>query len=173
MIIRINRAPVMTLWAAVVAERLGYHADAALSLGKVVAGLTAQAKGRTLGIYEAATGPGGEPAQRSRLGEELWVPLLGRGVPAKRTANGLRAVVKDQPVEPESVRSYLASKFGDALAETRAAMARLAAVFSPEELAEKAYALYEQFRPAIPRGRAGWGAAGELDLEQILALARR
>ena len=173
MIIRINRAPVMTLWAAVVAEKLGYDADAALSLGKVVAGLNAQAKGRTLGIYEPATGPAGEPAPRAGLGEEGWVPLLGRSVPVKRTAAGVRAVVRDKPVEAEGVRAYLASKFGDGLAEARAAMEDLAAAFAREELAERAYALYEQFRPAIPRGKAGWGAAGDLDTARIRSLLSR
>ena len=50
--IKINRAPVLTLWAAVVAERLGYGKETALTLGKAVAGLNAQSKGRRLGIYE-------------------------------------------------------------------------------------------------------------------------
>ena len=173
MTIKINRAPVMALWAAVVAERLGYDADAAHTLGKVVAGLNAQAKGRTLGIYEPAVGPDGGPAPRSGLGEELWVPLLGRSVPARRTAEGLRAVVKDKPVEPESVRAYFASKFGEHLEAARAAMEKLADAVPREELGERAYGLYERFRPQIPRGRAGWGAAGELDLELIESLARQ
>ena len=68
---------------------------------------------------------------------------------------------------------YLASKFGDALDEVRAAMARLAASLPPEELAAGAFELYERFRPAVPRGEAGWGAAGVLDLGRIAALARR
>jgi len=51
--ILINRAPVLTLWAAVVAERVGFSPDEALSLGKAVAGLNAQTKGRALGIFEA------------------------------------------------------------------------------------------------------------------------
>ena len=169
----INRAPVMTLWAVVVSRRLGYDSDAALSLGKVVAGLTAQAKGRTLGIYEPGTDPDGGPAPRSGLGEQLWVPLLGRSVPAKQTAAGLRAVVKDKPVEPDTVRRYLASRFKEGLVDATAAMEELAAAFSPEELAERAYALYEQFRPAIPKGRVGWGASGELDTDKVLALAPR
>jgi hypothetical protein len=38
--ILVNRAPVLTLWASVVAERLGFDRDEALSLGKAVAGLT-------------------------------------------------------------------------------------------------------------------------------------
>jgi hypothetical protein len=53
--IKINRAPVLTLWAAVVAERLGYDEETALTLGKAVAGLNAQSKGRRLGIYEEKT----------------------------------------------------------------------------------------------------------------------
>ena len=41
----------MTLWAAVVAARLGFDEDEALSLGKAVAGLNAQAKGRRRGSF--------------------------------------------------------------------------------------------------------------------------
>ena len=50
--ISINRAPVLTLWAAVVAERLGFHREEALTLGKALAGLNAQSKGRRLGIFK-------------------------------------------------------------------------------------------------------------------------
>jgi hypothetical protein len=35
--ILINRAPVLTLWAAVVAEALGYERDTAFTLGKGLA----------------------------------------------------------------------------------------------------------------------------------------
>lgn len=167
MTITINRAPVMTLWAAVVAERLGHDSDAALSLAKAVTGLNAQAKGRTLGIYKPGEGP------KSGLGEEQWVPLLGRSVPARQTPAGLRAVVKDKPVDPQTVRAYLRSRFGEGLAAATAAMEKLAASLPREELAGRAYALYEAFRPQIPRGQAGWGAAGELDLARIGELARK
>ncbi len=34
--IKINRAPVLTLWAAVVAERLGFRRDEALTLGSII-----------------------------------------------------------------------------------------------------------------------------------------
>jgi hypothetical protein len=40
-VISIDRAPVLTLNAAVVAQRLGFNEDEALSLGKAVAGLNA------------------------------------------------------------------------------------------------------------------------------------
>ncbi|MBM3483736.1 MAG: hypothetical protein FJX66_10595 [Alphaproteobacteria bacterium] len=50
--ITINRAPVLTLWAAVVAERLGFEWHEALTLGRAVAGLTAHSKGERLGLFE-------------------------------------------------------------------------------------------------------------------------
>jgi hypothetical protein len=46
--LKINRALVLTLWATVVAERLGFAPDEALSLGRAVAGLNAYAKGVAL-----------------------------------------------------------------------------------------------------------------------------
>ena len=48
--IYINRAPVLTLWAAVVAERLGFRRDEALTLGRAVAGLNAYSKEVSLGL---------------------------------------------------------------------------------------------------------------------------
>ena len=50
----INRAAVLTLRAAIVAERLGFERDESPSFGKALSGLRAQAKGRRLGRYDAA-----------------------------------------------------------------------------------------------------------------------
>ena len=169
--IRINRAPVLTLWAAVVAERLGFDWDAALTLGKAVAGLNAQAKGQRLGIFEPGEKKREQAGERP-AGEEYWVELLGRSVPVVNTPAGVRATAKGRPVDPRSVQHYLDGKFGDALAEVRRAMEELAAAFSPEDLEEQAYRLYEKFRPQIPAGKQGWGAKGELDLDRIRALAK-
>lgn len=172
-VVMINRAPVLALWGAVVAERMGFDAACALTLGKAMAGLNAQAKGRAIGIFgpPRATERDGSP-KRAGLGEDFWVSLCGRPVPAKDTGAGVRAVVKDQPIEPGKVEKYFASKFGEDLPAVRAAMEKLAAAFEPEELCEVAYSLYESFRPEIPRGQQGWGKAGALDLELIRSLAR-
>lgn len=171
-IVKVNRAPVMTLWAAVVAERLGYDEEAALTLGKSVAGLNAQSKGRRLGIFEEREEEGETKEKRKKKAEEpQWIPLLGRSVPAVQTKDGLRAVNKDAPIHPESVKTYLEKKFGENLADVRAAMEDLACAFLPEKLEARAYDLYEVFRPKIPEGKKGWGAAGELDLEAIRKLA--
>ena len=161
-IVTTNRAPVLTLWGAVVAERLGYEGETALTLGKCLAGLNAQSKGRMLGIYG--------PPKKVVLGEDFWIEICDRGLPAKNTEDGIRAVVKDKPIEPAAVRRYLEQKFGDDLPAVRDAMTELAAALDPDELADAAYSLYERFRPKIPPGRCGWGAKGELDLDFIRSL---
>ena len=167
--ILINRAPVLTLWAAVVAERLGFKHDEALSLGKALAGLNAQSKGRRLGIFKPSPKELNKVREQKR-GEEFWVDLLGRALPARNTVEGVRAVVKAKPIDPDDVERYLQSKFGDDLPETRKAMAELANAFKPDELAQRGFALYEQFRPVIPQGVQGWGAKGELDLGLVSKL---
>lgn len=43
--IKIKRAPVLTLWAAVVAVRIGYNKNEALTLGKAVGDSTHNPKG--------------------------------------------------------------------------------------------------------------------------------
>jgi len=171
--IKINRAPVLTLWAAVVAERLGYNKNEALTFGKAVAGLNAQSKGRRLGIYEEKSEEEKEKdtKQQKQVKVEL-IQLLGRGVPAVKTPQGLRAAIKGEEIDPQSVEKYLKQKFGDDLDDARTAMEKLAKAYTPKQLASEAYGLYEKFRPKIPEGTKGWGAKGELDLEYILSLAK-
>jgi len=167
--VSINRAPVLTLWAAVVAQRLGFDEDEALTLGKAVAGLNAQTKGRRLGIFK----PHEEKAKKARekeRGEKLWIEICGRPVPAKNTEEGIRAVKGAYPIDPDGVRRYLESKFGEDLDVVRSAMQRLAKSLKPKELAERAFGLYERFRPSIPEGVKGWGAKGDLDLLLIKRL---
>ena len=169
-VVKVNRAPVLTLWAAVVAERLGFDREAALSLGKALAGLNAQAKGRRLGIFKPAEHPEGHLPGKAKPGQEFRVELLGRPIPAKMTEEGVRAVIGDKPIGAEGVERYLESKFGADLKAVRSAMTALAGSFKPAELAAVAFFLYERFRPEIPAGVRGWGAAGELDLDRLASL---
>jgi hypothetical protein len=120
--------PVPTLWAAVVAERLGFGENEALSLGKALAGLTAQSKGRRLGIYKPHE-EGAKQAREKERGEEFWIELCGRPVPAKNTEDGVRAVHGSQAIDPASARRYLEKT-------ARSAMERLAKSYPPKELAE-------------------------------------
>jgi hypothetical protein len=169
--LKINRAPVLTLWAAVVAERLGYDPEEALTLGKAVAGLNAQSKGRRLGIFEEPKEAQEDDQEKARRpGGASTVNLLHRRVPVIRTDQGVRATVKGEPINPAGVQRYLAQKFGQELADAEAAMKALAQAYPPNQLAAQAYALYEQFRPDVPEGTRGWGASGELDLDVIRGL---
>jgi hypothetical protein len=170
--IKINRAPVLTLWAAVVAERLGYDWDEALTFGKGVAGLNAQSKGRRLGIYDEKKEEDKKPRKQETHEKPGFVELLGRGVPAVKTAKGLRAIIKGEQIDPQGVERYLQQKFGEALEDTRAAMQELAGSIPRGKLAQIGFALYEKFRPDIPDGTQGWGAKGELDLSTIRSLAK-
>jgi hypothetical protein len=171
--IKINRAPVMTLWAAVVAERLGYDKETALTLGKAVAGLNAQSKGRRLGIYEEKSEEEQEKeSKKEKPAKVELIELLGRGVPAVKTPKGLRAAIQGEAIHAGSVEAYLKQKFKDDLEEVRAAMEKLAKAYTPKQLESKAYGLYEKFRPEIPEGTKGWGAKGELDLDYIRSLAK-
>jgi hypothetical protein len=114
--ILVNRAPVLTLWAAIVAERLGFNHDEALSLGKALAGLNAQSKGQRLGIFHPSPKELKKVHER-KPSEEFQVALLGRAMPAVNTEEGVRAVVKSKPVDAAGVERYLEGKFGDALPE--------------------------------------------------------
>jgi hypothetical protein len=79
-------------------------------------------------------------------------------------------VVKDKPIKPEQVRGYLERAFGDDLAPVQKVFEQLATSFKPDQLAERAFGLYEKFRPAVPRGTRGWGHKGELDLQVVRSL---
>lgn len=176
--IKINRAPVLTLWSVIVAERLGYSHDESLSLGKAVAGLNAQSKGRRLGIYNkpaesTAEAEGSKKTKERQSGEVFMIEVVGRPVPAIHTEHGLRASVNGEEINPKSTERYLEQKFGAALGAVRRALEGLAQAYPPQELEQRAYALYEQFRPEIPEGTRGWGAAGDLNLERIDDMAAK
>jgi len=171
--LRINRAPVLTLWASVVAEQLGWTRNTALTLGQTVAGMTAHVKGVRLGIYAQPEDRPHEPVPTPPAGVTgaiRNVPLLGRIVHVAPTADGPRAISKNALVKPEAFERYLRGKFGDQLEPVRSTMERLAETLSPEELNDEAFHLYERFRPEVPSDERGWGAKGVLDLDKIDAL---
>ena len=124
--IQINRAPVLTLWAAVVAERLGFDWQEALTLGRAVAGLNAYAKGKALGLFHPKPADVKEKRDKLRHGEVLTVNLLHRAVPVIQTPDGLRALSKDRAIPPESVERYLGTKFGEDYVAAKRAMTTLA-----------------------------------------------
>lgn len=137
--ISINRAPVLTMWAAVVAERLGFRRAEALTLGRAVAGLNAYAKGVSLGLFTPSAKTVEDHRKKLKAGKTLSVDLLHRAVPVMSTPDGLRALSKDRPISPASVERYLEKAFGDALDEVRQAMLMLAKSLPPRQIAARAY----------------------------------
>jgi hypothetical protein len=77
-------------------------------------------------------------------------------------------------VEPEPVTRYLQKAFGDVLPAVRQAFAALAETLDPgdppQTLSNRAGELHERFRPEVPRGQAGQGFKGLLDLDRVRAI---
>jgi hypothetical protein len=170
--IRVNCASVLTLWATVVVERLGYPAETTMTLGRFVAGSSASAKARRLGISDEKQDAEEHRAPDAEMKpQRQTVHLLGRDIPVVLANDGsLRAEDDGKPASDKSVQSYITRAFGDRLAEVRAAMEALAASLPPEELNRVGFPLYERFRPDVPEGAQGRGAKGELRLERIVGV---
>ena len=162
--LRVNRAPVLTLWAAVVAERVGHPPDAALTLGRAVAGASAQAKARRLGIADDQGEDRAAGEHHAKNAPARTVRLLGRNI---AVADSGAALDKGKPASATGVRTYLTRAFGDRLGEVRVAMEALAASLPPDELNRVGFRLYERFRPEVPEGVGGWGAKAVLDIRRI------
>ena len=89
-----------------VARRIGFDEVEALSLGKAMAGLNAQAKGRRLGIFK----PHEEKPKKARekeRDERFLIEVLGRAVPATNTDDGIWPV-RGRPCRRTSTRSWTA-----------------------------------------------------------------
>ncbi|RKK05418.1 hypothetical protein EBE87_19420 [Pseudoroseomonas wenyumeiae] len=174
--IRVNRAPVLTLWAAVVAMRLGHDWDAAITLGRAVAGSSARVKAKAIGIAEDRPESGGlrdeaDKLRQNRAPARNTVHLLGRDLPVVEEKGKIRALDHDKPAAPRAAASYVERALGKDLPTVRQAMEDLARSMPPEELNRIGFRLYETFRPEVPPGARGWGAKGVLDLERIRTAA--
>ena len=116
----VNRAPVLTLWATVVAERLGHPPDTAFTLGRSVAGSAARVKARNIGREERKAGRDADMARLHEKPVTAPVFLLGKTIRLLPNNDGeLRAADGDQPADPAGVQRYLAKAFGDHLGEVR------------------------------------------------------
>ena len=164
-VIQVNRAPVLTLWAAIVAERLGHDADAAITLGRAVAGSSARAKARAIGLEEKRED--GELRDTAKPAPRQTVHLLGRDLPVVERNGNSYAFDHGKPAAPRPARAYVEKAFGEHLPAVRKGMEALADSLPPEELNRIGFRLYERFRPEVPAGAAGWGKKDVLDLKLI------
>ena len=135
--VEVNRGPVMVMWAAAVALKLGHGRDTALSLARAVTNAFSRHKAKHLGIDLRATSQlsprataSGEPS------ESVW--LMREELPVANTAFGLRArdPASNRIIHPGPVWDHLLRAFGPVLPAVHGAMALLAASLSKETLAD-------------------------------------
>jgi hypothetical protein len=166
--ILVNRSPVLTLWATIVARNLYTKLDLpeALSLGNAVAAKMAKAKGTDLGIFsDGATEDGQE---QSKDNCEEFFDLLGVTVFAAKTDVGIRAKVNGQIHDPNKTWALLKRRFQESLGFVMAKMDEAAkSAGSPEELQASAYRFYMHIRPHIAEGTKGWGACGHFETARL------
>ncbi|KAH9006807.1 hypothetical protein EDB86DRAFT_2868408 [Lactarius hatsudake] len=134
----VNRAPVMMAWACVVAERLGFSREEALSIASVYTEMNAISKGVSIGPY---------------------VDLLGRRVPLYRNASGAWRAFTTEDSDgsgsaPGAAYGYITRALRQTAPAVLGAMRILAESYSdPMELNRVGFALYADFRPEV----TGWG----------------
>ncbi|KZT12484.1 uncharacterized protein LAESUDRAFT_668161, partial [Laetiporus sulphureus 93-53] len=159
----VNRAPIMMAWAFVVAERLGFQRQEALSIASVYTEMNAITKGVSRGIFDKDKGKG---VEASMNGSQPYVDLMGRR-PLYQTASGSwRALSSSVPVAPTSPFSYIKRSLRQTAPHVLGALRLLAASYTPAELNRKGYALYADLRPDVD----GWGKRGDVRCSTILGL---
>ncbi|SGY67428.1 BQ5605_C004g02774 [Microbotryum silenes-dioicae] len=156
-----NRAPVMTAWATVVAERLGFRRQEALSIAQVYTDMNATSKGVSLGIMK-------DSALDLHIGSsQPFVDIMGRKVPVLSTATGeWRAITKGVVADPQKAFAYVQRAFRQQMGAIVGAMRLLAQSYDPIELNNKGYGLYIEFRPEVKE----WGERAELFCTTLLDL---
>jgi hypothetical protein len=99
--VMVDLVPVLSIWAVLVAQGLGFEHYETLTLGRAVAGLNAYSKGVSLNLFPPT--PKKVQEQRRKMYEEetVTVDLLHRAVPAKHNDDELPAVGGGSSIESE------------------------------------------------------------------------
>jgi hypothetical protein len=162
----INRAPVLTLWIAVVASRKGYGWDTALSFGRSITSKFAQSKAESMGVITKADVL--HDTERRRRIRIDAAKVIGQTIEVVWTKQGMRACDSNgNEVNSGQVDKYVKSAFGEHYDSMLTAMNTLAGSYPTIDLLEAdAYALYTHFRPSF----SGWGSKSILHKTDILAL---
>ncbi|GAC71804.1 hypothetical protein PANT_5c00082 [Moesziomyces antarcticus T-34] len=172
----VNRAPVMTAWAVVLLERLGFSRPEALSLAHCYVNYTSTMRGISLGIIPAAEK---ERAAHTVGPNQPHFELMGVKIPVMHMQDGTyRGISAGEVVGPEKAFGYMRKAMAQTLASVVGALTLLADSFMEEQaggeyggeyLNKRGYDLYAEFRPST----AGeWGKKGRLWYDKILALRR-
>ncbi|KAJ9120328.1 hypothetical protein QFC24_005282 [Naganishia onofrii] len=187
-----NRAPCMTAWAYIIAEKMGFDRLEALSLASTFTSVTSTRHALALGnIYtpeqtrdaqlemdelpqpsgsgkrgrfsDGGTG-GTEEGEQTGGHSQPWVSIMKRSPVIQRGDGTWRGVLKGMPVEPYRAHSYISKNFSQATPYVIGALRILAQSYTVEQLQEQGYGMYVSFRPDV----AGWGDRAVLYCSNII-----
>lgn len=171
--IQINRAPVLTLWAASVTSFLhpSLPWSTCLSAGSAISSLCAISKGRAIGTIN-------QPEDRDTSSDH---PKQPRDDEEEINVMGFKLHIKDGVVviggdKKKGNEKALEAKFGDEEEhEARECFQKCLETWKghEEELSKKAFGMYEKFRPDVASGQRGWGRKGDLSLEKVESVVRK
>lgn len=170
--ITINRAPVLELWASCVAQFMypSVSWETCLSVGGAISTITAISKGRSIGTIDKPD-PGEAQARREKRKEQAEKETLDQVEVMSfhlRLEDG-QAVVGDKP--KKAGEEALKKKYGgfEQYDKVRLAFEEALQTWkgNEDELDKHAFHMYEDFRPSVKPGQAGWGRKGKLSLDTI------
>ncbi|KIK68059.1 hypothetical protein GYMLUDRAFT_154641 [Collybiopsis luxurians FD-317 M1] len=161
----VNRAPLMTAWATIVAERMGFQREEALSIASSYTEMNAISKGVSLGIYKDGEQNG---LEATKGGPQPYVELMGRRPLYQIQNDRWRALHNSKPMQPSAAFSYISRSLRQTMPFIIGALRLLADSFTPQEINSRAWGLYVQFRPPAE----GWGERSEVRCSTILALRK-
>lgn len=171
--VTINRAPVLELWASCVTQLLYplLSWNTCLSTGGAISTITAISKGRSIGKIEK---PSPEEAQNKREerqqqaadGQLEELETMSFKLSLNQSGQAMAAGKPKKANEGALTKKYGGSEeyervkrtFNEALQAWKG---------SEDQLSERAFGMYEDFRPSVPPGQSGWGRKGQLNLETV------
>jgi hypothetical protein len=133
-----------------------------------VSTICAVAKGRSIGIVPEKDGLD----EKAKENEDLdVVRTMHFNLKLK---DGLALVGSSSNGKPPG-EDALRKKFGEAYGQVRGIFEEALESWKgkEEELNERAFGFYEEFRPEVKNGQRGWGRKGVLDLEKVKATVAR
>lgn len=184
----VNRAPVMTVWATILLEKLNFSRPEALSLAHCYVNYTSTMRGISLGIIPAAEK---ERAVHIVGPNQPHFELMGVKIPVMQMQDGsYRGISAGEVVGPEKAFNYMRRSMAQTLSSVVGALTLLADSFmepiqeqegsqtdtkteamkyGADLLNSRGYDLYAEFRPSTS---GEWGKKGRLWYDKVLALRR-
>ncbi|KAF8621640.1 hypothetical protein AX15_007658 [Amanita polypyramis BW_CC] len=144
-----NRAPVMM----------------PMSIAAVYTEMNAISKEVSLGIYDQGKDKG---LDAEKKGSQPYVDLMGRRPLFKTQTDQWRAMISTTPTPPSQAFSYISRSFRQATPYVTGVLKLLAESYSTEDLNNKAWELYAQFRPSTE----SWGKKAKMRCSMVLNLRK-